>query len=874
MKTKNTRSGSPRAFAPAALAALLAAAGCGKSEPLFDYEADLPALPFPEICDGLDNDLDGEVDEPFKNDDGAYVHDLHCGACESACLPDAVSAAAACLVGPHGPACGATECLEGHVLTAGHACVPWGERLCRPCLEDAECGDFGGARCVVLDGEPRCAVQCLFGACPDGWLCGAGDLCRPPSGSCSCVPGESYAAFCEIPIDEEQTCIGAMDCADGVLGPCAGSDELCDGVDNDCNGVVDDPFVNVHGAYGIDIHNCGGCGVDCTANPFTEDELLCGGPATHPLCQVVCFDADDGIQVGDQVDADLLIATGCECTVTDLDDQPGPLLASGPALDSNCDGADGIVELSFYVSPDGADTAIGSPWAPKRTIGAAVEAAFASLSTAAPRPHVFVAAGSYAEVLRPRDGILIHGGYDPGFDVLDPASYVVEVHPPSWSAAVGGAGLEAVGVGFEAAALVEGFVVHGAAAPGPGQSAIGAYLRNCGPLLRLERSVVAAGDGADGTDGANGAAGSTAAVAGKAGDPPRAAVESPSHACLAVPGNTVAGGTGASKLCGAVSTHGGGGGSPACPGEPDTHQPGGAAGASVPSAPGGSGGSGGWNCRGPMFDYDGCPQSVCCGLAHFLVSESYAVPGDGSAGARGPDGGPGNGCAAPLGTLLISSWLPGNAGAGTAAGSGSGGGGGGAGGGALMQWTPGQCEFADGLGGGGGGGGAGGCGGGGGAAGTAGSPSIGILVSYDMFAPAWASGPPTIGEVLVQTGGGGAGGRGGVGGSGGLGSAGGAGGSLEPEDLVTPTLAGTAGGGWGGSGGSGGNGGGGGGGCGGSVVGIWLASGGLSFPGAAAAYLAGNWFAVGGPGPAGPGGAGSAAGGDGAVGEVHDVLAQ
>ncbi|HUT79231.1 MAG TPA: hypothetical protein VM285_16145, partial [Polyangia bacterium] len=60
------------------LAALLAAAGCGKSEPLFDYEEQLPPLPGPEACDGLDNDLNGEVDEIFKDDSGAYVHDLHC----------------------------------------------------------------------------------------------------------------------------------------------------------------------------------------------------------------------------------------------------------------------------------------------------------------------------------------------------------------------------------------------------------------------------------------------------------------------------------------------------------------------------------------------------------------------------------------------------------------------------------------------------------------------------------------------------------------------------------------------------------------------------------------------------------------------------
>jgi hypothetical protein len=874
MKTRKANRGSSRVVGPAALAALLAATGCAKTGPYVEREDDLPPLPSPEICDGLDNDLDGEVDEPFKDDGGAYVHDLHCGACERPCLPDAVSAAAACLAGPHGPECGATACVDGHVLTASHACVPWGERLCRPCLEDAECGDFPGARCVDLDGEPRCVVACLLGACPDGWLCGADELCRPPSGSCACVPGESYTAWCGIPLGEDALCDAAVACVDGVFGECSGTEEVCDGLDNDCDGVIDGPFVNEHGAYAVDLHNCGACGVDCAENPLTEEELICGGPATHPVCQVICPDADDGIHVGDQVDADLLIATGCECTVTDLDDQPGPLLASGPALDSNCDGADGVVARSFYVSPDGGDAAPGSPWAPKRTIGAAVEAAFASLSTAAPRPDVFVAAGSYAEVLRPRDGVRIHGGYGPQFDVLDPGSYVVEIHPPSWDSAAGGAALEAVGVGFEAEALVEGVVLRGAAAPGAGLPAFGAFLRNCGPLLGLARSVVVAGDGADGADGANGQAGSSATAKGKAGDPPRAAVEGPAHGCLAVPENTVAGGAGAVKTCGSVATGGGAGGSPSCPGQPETQQPAGGAGATVPAAAGGAGGAGGWNCRGPMFDYDGCPVSLCCGLAHFLVSEGYALPGDGQAGARGPDGTPGLGCTASLGALLLGAWNPGTANAGTAAGPGSGGGGGGAGGGVVMEWVPNACEFADGLGGGGGGGGAGGCGGGGGKAGSAGGPSAGIVVTYDAFAPAVPESPPVIAEVLVQVGAGGAGGRGGVGGSGGLGSTGGVGGSLEPEQLITPTLAGTAGGGSGGAGGAGGDGGGGGGGCGGSAVGIWLSSGGLDFSQAQAAYQADNWFAGGAPGTGGQGGGGSAAGGDGLGGEVHDVLAQ
>ena len=38
-----------------------------------------------EVCDGQDNDCDGEVDEEFRDDKGRYNHVLHCGACYEDC---------------------------------------------------------------------------------------------------------------------------------------------------------------------------------------------------------------------------------------------------------------------------------------------------------------------------------------------------------------------------------------------------------------------------------------------------------------------------------------------------------------------------------------------------------------------------------------------------------------------------------------------------------------------------------------------------------------------------------------------------------------------------------------------------------------------
>ncbi len=819
--------------------------------------------PSEEICDLRDNDLDALVDEGFRDDAGRYLHPDHCGGCNRPCEPDETAIAVECTIIDEAPVCAATLCAEGFAPSDTGRCVPLFDRLCLPCLDDEECGAAEIARCEDVGGESRCVIGCELG-CPEGYVCddaGDGGRCVPQGGSCNCEPEDNFDLACGLEDPEGERCPGFATCRLGVLSECAAPEEVCDEVDNDCDGIIDNGFRDERGAYILDIHNCGECGVDCTLSEIPEGDLVCGGDPFAPSCVLACPDAADGIMPGDRIDADLDIATGCECTVSSLEDIPGPVGAEGQDLDVNCDGADGIVIESFYVAPDGDDANPGSPTRPLRTIQVALDRASESIGTPGARPHVFIASGSYAESLVLPDGVKVHGGYRRDFLALDPNGFRVEVRAPADTMAPGGAALVGTGVGATDT-VVEWLTLSGRDSVMPSSAAFGAVLTDPGESLRMSELTIRSGVPGDGVDGVDGEVGQSATAEAQTGDLPRAAVEDERRECIRGAVNTVEGGAAGANICDGVDVSGGRGGAPGCP----------EFGAFTPSGnPGrgprpGAGGPGGQSSQGPIMGPT-CSREVCCGLADFSVPTDFMGPQSGTTGGDGNPGSGGRGCAEPFGRLLAEGWSPDVATSGSPGSAGSGGGGGGAGGGANMQWFDRLCEFPDGLGGGGGGGGAGGCGGRLGTAGTSGGPAVALVVRYNDDGPVRAF---TLRDAEIAPADGGRGGDGGAGGDGGRGGVGALGGELPRDELSTPTLAGPFPGGRGGRGGDGGPGGGGGGGCGGGSIGVWVTGGGLVDPGAFSA----NRFTVGRGGLAGQGGPGGAPGGAGQEGGARDVLAR
>ncbi|HNU56885.1 MAG TPA: MopE-related protein [Flavobacteriales bacterium] len=274
----------------------------------------------PELCDGLDNDCDGAVDEDFilyvdADGDGFGVD----GTESVICTP-----------GP-GLAFQGGDCDDtDENIFPGNGCSScdlteqaWAADNQQLLLEVygqcvGECG-FGDPGCVSAcmqsNGVPIGAI-CV--TCLDTYYACVIDNCLGP-----CNEGPEACALCQNQFGCRQpfvSCMGQTD-ADGD-GWWAGSDcddndpavhptaaEVCDGVDNDCDGVVDEDFIWYADSDGDGWGENGAGAVSCTdpGPGFVQQTGDCDDddPLIHPGAQELCDGVDnncDGITDGIDVD--------------------------------------------------------------------------------------------------------------------------------------------------------------------------------------------------------------------------------------------------------------------------------------------------------------------------------------------------------------------------------------------------------------------------------------------------------------------------------------------------------------------------------------------------------------------------------------------
>lgn len=260
----------------------------------------------PEVCDGLDNDCNGVVDDNISSD--------ACGSDVGVCSP------------------GTTQCIAGSTVCQNS--VGPSVELCNGLDDDCDgivdnvvpeaCGSDVGTCSMGMTQCSNGATECVGSVGP------VAEVCDGLDNDCDGVVDNNIAPVaCGSSIGQCQSgmtqCTAGTTVCDGGVGPVP---ETCDGLDNDCNGLVDDGIQSVQ----CGVSDVGACQFGMSQCSNGNEVCVGSVDPTNELCNGVDDNCDGTVDEGFNVGAVCTAYATTSCT-------EGTLVCSQDGLSSVCTGA-------------------------------------------------------------------------------------------------------------------------------------------------------------------------------------------------------------------------------------------------------------------------------------------------------------------------------------------------------------------------------------------------------------------------------------------------------------------------------------------------------------------------------------------------------